>query len=110
MIPAAPGAGSLPSSRVPRAGPRAPTFATADSCYIGPMSATKPETATVPIDPGLDDDVSDDEMDRLLAGRHDDIQAKLDQAREERERGESAPLEPLDVFLREARERLRMGR
>lgn len=74
------------------------------------MSATKPETATVPIDSGLEDDVSDDEMDRLLADRHDEIQAKLDQAREERDRGESVPLEPLDVFLREARERLRTSR
>ena len=47
------------------------------------------------------------EMDRLLADRHDEIQAKLDEGYAAKARGESAPLEPLHVFLRRARERLK---
>jgi hypothetical protein len=44
-------------------------------------------------------------MDALLAARHDEIEAKLDEARAAKARGEFAQLEPLHVFLRRARER-----
>jgi hypothetical protein len=53
----------------------------------------------------LNENVSDSEMDRLLAERHDEIEELLGEARACIERGEIAPLEPLDVFLRRARER-----
>ena len=55
----------------------------------------------------LDENMSDAEMDRLLAERHDEVAAKLDEARAAKARGEFAPLEPLHVFLRRARERLK---
>lgn len=55
----------------------------------------------------LDATVSEQEMDGLLAERLDEVNTKLKEAREERERGEFAPLEPLHVVLRAGRERLR---
>lgn len=58
----------------------------------------------------LDDNLSDAEMDRLLADRHAEIEAKLEEARAAKARGEFAPLEPLHVFLRRARERLKAAR
>jgi hypothetical protein len=53
----------------------------------------------------LGDILSEAEVDRLLADRHEEIEAKLDQARAAEARGEFAPLEPLHVFLGRARER-----
>jgi hypothetical protein len=53
----------------------------------------------------LDKNISDEEMDRLLVDRGDEIEALLAEARDARARGEFAPLEPLDAFLRRARER-----
>ncbi|HWE05505.1 MAG TPA: hypothetical protein VG274_02280 [Rhizomicrobium sp.] len=53
----------------------------------------------------LDENVSDAEMDQLLGDRHDEIEALLEEARQAIRRGEVAPLEPLHVFLRRARER-----
>jgi hypothetical protein len=58
----------------------------------------------------LDENLSEAEMDRLLADRHDEIQAKLDEAQAAKKRGDVAPLEPLHVFLRRARERLKTAR
>ncbi len=55
----------------------------------------------------LDENLSEAEMDRLLADRHDEIQAKLDEAQAAKERGDVAPAEPLHVFLRRARERFK---
>jgi hypothetical protein len=55
----------------------------------------------------LDENLSDAEIDRLLAERHDEIEAKLEEAYVAQARGASAPLEPLHVFLRRARERLK---
>ena len=54
-----------------------------------------------------DGNLSDAEMDRLLAGRHAEIEAKLDEARAAKARGDFGPLEPLHVFLRRARDRLK---
>lgn len=53
----------------------------------------------------LDENVSEAEMDRLLADRHDEIERLLDEARDAQRRGAVAPLEPLHLFLRRARER-----
>jgi hypothetical protein len=53
----------------------------------------------------LAENISDAEMDRLLAERHDEIEGLLAEAREARARGEFAALDPLYVFLRRARER-----
>ncbi|RJF87479.1 hypothetical protein D3874_11000 [Oleomonas cavernae] len=58
----------------------------------------------------LEDTVSEEEMDRLLASRHDEIGAMLEEAHQDRARGDFAPLEPLQVFLREARERFNAKR
>jgi hypothetical protein len=53
----------------------------------------------------LGENVTDEEMEILLASRHDEIEALLGEAREAKERGDVAPLEPLHTFLRRARER-----
>jgi hypothetical protein len=55
-------------------------------------------------------DVSEAEMDRLLSARHDEIEALLDEARTAKARGEFAPLESLQAFLRRARSRLKSAR
>lgn len=67
-------------------------------------------TATVRKDLGrvasaLEDNLSDAELDRLLRERHDEVEALLEEAREAKARGDVAPLEPLHLFLRRARER-----
>jgi len=71
--------------------------------------STKPATRPEPGAPAaaLDESLSDAEMDRLLAERHDEIEGLLEEARQARARGDSAPLEPLHVFLHRARERLK---
>ena len=58
----------------------------------------------------LDENVSDEEMEQLLADRHEEIEALLDEAREAQRRGAVAPLEPLHAFLRRARERFHAER
>ena len=58
----------------------------------------------------LDDVITDAELDRLLAERHDEIEVLLDEARRAKAEGRYAPLEPLHEFLRRARERLNATR
>jgi hypothetical protein len=58
----------------------------------------------------LDDKISDEEMDRLIADDVDEINALLQEAYDEAARGECAPLEPLHVLLQEAREQARQAR
>jgi hypothetical protein len=53
----------------------------------------------------LDEAVSDAEMERFLAANHDEIAAKLEEARVAKAEGRYAPLEPLHQFLGRARER-----
>ena len=53
----------------------------------------------------LDENLSDREMDQLLAERGDKIEALLEEAREDERRGNEAPLEPLHKFLLRARKR-----
>lgn len=53
----------------------------------------------------LGENLPDEEMETLLANRHDEIEALLDEARDAKARGDVAPLEPLHDFLRRARER-----
>ena len=53
----------------------------------------------------LDDTISDEEMDYLLAVDHDEINALLREAYDAKARGESAPLEPLHILLAEVRAR-----
>lgn len=70
------------------------------------MNTAGPRIGKGIVEAVLDDAVSEEEMDHLLAGRRDEVNAKLQQAHDEKARGEVAPLEPLHVVLREARERL----
>ncbi len=58
----------------------------------------------------LDQGLSEPTMDRLLADRHDEVEALLDEARQAKASGAFAPLEPLHVFLRRARERFKADR
>lgn len=46
---------------------------------------------------------ADADIEQFLSDNRDEIAAKLSAAREEIERGEAAPLEPLDELLRAAR-------
>ncbi len=55
----------------------------------------------------LEENISEEEMDHLLADRSDEIETLLEEAREAKRQGSVAPLEPLHKFLRRARERLR---
>lgn len=55
----------------------------------------------------LGENVTDAEMETLLASRHDEIESLLDEARQAKARGDMQPLEPLHAFLRRARERFR---
>lgn len=59
---------------------------------------TKRDAGTLP-----DERLSDADLDRVLAERHDEVAAKLAKARASIARGEAAPLEPLAVLLRTAR-------
>lgn len=45
----------------------------------------------------------DADIDQFLVDTHNDVAAKLAAGREQIARGAAAPLEPLDVLLREAR-------
>jgi hypothetical protein len=53
----------------------------------------------------LDENVSDEEMDRLLAERRAEIEQLLEEARHAIRSGDVTPLEPLHVFLKRARDR-----
>lgn len=53
----------------------------------------------------LGENVSDEEMQTLLADRRDEIEGLLEEARQAKQRGDVTPLEPLHAFLRRARER-----
>jgi hypothetical protein len=57
------------------------------------------------VEEGLDDTMSDEEMDFLLAEDRDEINALLQEAYDAKARGDSAPLEPLHVLLAEERAR-----
>ena len=70
------------------------------------MSAPKSKFAYRPADP----DMSEEAMDRLLAGRHAEIETKLQVARDEPARGDTAPLEPLEDVLRDAHARFDVKR
>jgi hypothetical protein len=48
---------------------------------------------------------SEEEMDRVLEARHDEIVAMLDEAYAQKERGEFRELEPFHVFLQRAHAR-----
>jgi hypothetical protein len=52
-----------------------------------------------------DESRSDAELERFIADHHDEIEAKLQEARASIARDEVAPLEPLEVLLRDARRR-----
>jgi hypothetical protein len=52
----------------------------------------------------------DDEIDHLVEQDHDEINDLLQQAYDARERGESAPLEPLHILLAEERARFDASR
>jgi len=67
------------------------------------MSARPTSRKRGPIINIEDEAVSDLEIERFLADRHDEVQAKLDEARKSIARGEAAALEPLPKLLREAR-------
>ena len=71
------------------------------------MNTANPKLDKGIVEAVLDDNISDEEMDRTLAAQHDEIEAKLKEARDEAVRGEVAPLEPLHVFLNDARKRLK---
>jgi hypothetical protein len=62
-----------------------------------------------PLAAALDDSAAA-ALDNVLAGRHDDVERLLEEARTARVEGRYAPLEPLHEFLRRARERLGLSR
>ena len=63
-----------------------------------------------PIAEILDEDMTDAELDRVLAERHEEVEALLEEARIAKSEGRSAPLEPLHEFLRRARDRFNVVR
>ena len=77
------------------------------TCGIGSIMATDTtlKRKLGKVATALDENISGEEMDALLAERREEIEALLDEARRDQERGDEAPLEPLHVFLRQARER-----
>jgi len=77
---------------------------------INCMNTTSPHIGKGMVERVLDDAISEEEMDRLLADDVDGINALLQEAYDEVARGECAPLEPLHVLLQEAREQARHPR
>jgi len=57
-----------------------------------------------------DEAVTTSETERFIAGHHDEIEAKLQKARDSIARGKAKPLEPLPVLLRAARRRGKAAR
>jgi len=74
------------------------------------MRSAKPQIGKGPVGDLFDDSITDEEMDRALADAHDEIDALLQQAYDAKQRGESAPLEPLQVLLAEERIRFNASR
>ena len=64
----------------------------------------------VPIPDIADEAVADTEIERFLADHHDEVEAKLDEARKSIARGDATPLEPLPTLLREARRSAKAAR
>lgn len=58
----------------------------------------------------LDRDMTDAELDEVLAGRHEEVAKLLEEARKAKAEGRYSPLEPMHEFLRRARERLNVTR
>jgi hypothetical protein len=67
------------------------------------MSAKRTSRKPAPISEMGDEALPDAEIERFLAERHDEIEAKLAEARKSIARGEAVPLEPLRTLLRQAR-------
>jgi hypothetical protein len=67
------------------------------------MSEKRTSRKPAPISETGDEAVPDAEIERFLAEHHDEVEAKLAEARKSIARGESAPLEPLPTLLRQAR-------
>jgi hypothetical protein len=63
-----------------------------------------------PIPDIADEAVADTEIERFLADRHDEVEAKLDEARKSIARGDTTALEPLPTLLREARRSAKAAR
>ena len=74
------------------------------------MSAKHTSRKRVPIPDIGDGAVSDTEIERFLADRHDEVAAKLDEARKSIARGDATALEPLPTLLRGARRSARPAR
>ncbi len=68
---------------------------------MSPKAKKKPAIAEI-----LEEGITDDEFDRILAERHDEVELLLEEARKAKAEGRYAELEPLHEFLRRARERL----
>jgi thioredoxin-like negative regulator of GroEL len=76
----------------------------AELCYTCGMSTTTALKQRLgKVAAALDENISDEEMDTLLAGRREEIEALLEEAWEDERRGDEAPLEPLHKFLLRAR-------
>jgi hypothetical protein len=73
------------------------------------MRSVKPQIGSV-VEDMLDDTISEDQIDCMLAEDHDEINALLKEAYDAKERGDSAPLEPLHVLLAEERTRFSASR
>jgi hypothetical protein len=67
------------------------------------MSAKRTSGKQAPLPEMGDVAVTDAEIERFLAERHDEVETKLAEARKSIARGEAAPLEPLPMLLRQAR-------
>ena len=67
------------------------------------MRDTNPRIGKGIVEEVLDDMISDEEMDYLLAEGHDEINALLQEAYDAKARGESALMEPLHILLAEER-------
>jgi hypothetical protein len=74
------------------------------------MTTTNPQIGKGIVEEVLDDTISDEEMDYLLAEDHDEINSLLQEAYDAKARGESAPLEPLHILLAEERARFHASR
>ncbi len=69
------------------------------------MRTARPQIGKGLVEDVLDNTISDDQIDCLLAEDHDEINALLQEAYDAKERGDSARLEPLHVLLAEERAR-----
>jgi hypothetical protein len=74
------------------------------------MSAKPMSRKRVPISDIGDEAVSDTEIERFLVDRHDEVAAKLDEARKSIARGDATALEPLPTLLRGARRSVKPAR